>query len=216
MKLYLSSYRIPELTALTTLVGKQPADTTVALIPNAKDYYAPRARGVKIRLVQGYLEALGFTVAVVDLQDYPRSPEKLKEQLQRCDMLWVMGGNPFNLREAMEASGFNTIITDVIEAGVVFAGESAGACIAGTSLHGIDLIDDPEYAETVLWDGLELSPHYFIPHADNEEMRDGIQQIIAEHKNDPHAVVLNDDQVWVEHDGEGQVLTGSKPKKLEG
>jgi len=126
-------------------------------------------------------------------------------------MLWVMGGNPFNLREAIESSGFNTVIADVVQDGVVFAGESAGACIAGTDLHGVELVDDPEYAEHIIWDALNLSSHYFLPHADNESMRPAMEQLLAVHKNNPQTVILNDNQVWIENNDEGRIITGAKP-----
>lgn len=39
MRLYLSSYRIPTPGDFTKFIGKQPAQTKLALIPNAKDYF---------------------------------------------------------------------------------------------------------------------------------------------------------------------------------
>lgn len=50
MKFYLSSYHIPSPDDLFALVGKEPAETKVGLIANAKDYYATRARAYKVKL----------------------------------------------------------------------------------------------------------------------------------------------------------------------
>src|SRR4051812_3073619 len=106
MKLYLSSYRIPDLKVLTDLVGKPAAKIRVALIPNAKDYYASRAKRVKTRQMEDYLRGLGFTVHVVDLSN-KFTAAKLYSRLCEFDLIWVHGGNTFCLREAMQQSGFD-------------------------------------------------------------------------------------------------------------
>lgn len=208
MKLYLSSFRIPDLAALSDLVGKVPADTKVALIPNAKDYYAPRAKAVKTSEMVEYLTDLDFEVTVVDLDDYPDNPEDLHAILSQHDLIWVRGGNTFCLREAMRSSKFDEIIGEVIKGGVVYGGDSAGACVAGIDLHGIELADDPEFAETVIWEGLNLTPHYFMPHADNDEFAHFTEQLRNDRGDDPATVVLNDDQAWIESNGQGRVVTG--------
>lgn len=51
MKFYLSSYRIPTPDDFTKLIGKQPARTKLALIPNAKDYST--GPGYEVALVIG-------------------------------------------------------------------------------------------------------------------------------------------------------------------
>jgi dipeptidase E len=128
--------------------------------------------------------------------------------LSDFDIIWVRGGNTFCLREAMRASGFDAIIGDVIKGGVVYAGDSAGACVAGTDIHGLELGDDPEFAETIVWEGLHLTPHYFMPHADNEEFKDFTEQMTHDRGDDPQTVMLNDDQVWIEIGSNGRMVTG--------
>lgn len=214
MKLYLASYRIPDLQTLVELVGKQPGNIKVALIPNAKDYYAPRARAVKIRLVLQALRQAGLHATVVDLHEYRRAPVKLATRLKQFDLLWVMGGNTFCLREAMQQSGFDKIVRDVLDSGVVYAGESAGACVAGTDLRGIEYADDPEYAEKVIWKGLRLTEHYIVPHADSPDFGPLSARIIAERGADPTMVVLNDNQAWVVNGNDAWKVTGIKPDEM--
>jgi len=208
MKLYLSSYRIPDLSALVELVGKQPSATQVAIIPNAEDYFAPRARRVKTREIEDVLRQLGFKVQVVDLHEY-KNAAKLGQKLYQFDLLWVMGGNTFCLREAMARSGFDKIIAEVLRQGVVYAGESAGACVAGTDLHGIELADNPEFAETVVWEGLNLTPHYLVPHADNPKYGPIMASLMASRQPDPSLVVLNDNQAFVVEGKTTRVVTAA-------
>jgi dipeptidase E len=214
MKLYLSSYRIPDIAALTDLLGKQPADTRAILIPNAKDYYAPRARAVKVRHVVTALNTFGFKVDTLDLYDYRGKEAALAQKLGSYDMLWVMGGNTFCLREAMHHSKFDKIITDVLAKGVVFAGESAGACIAGTSLRGIEYGDDPEFAERIFWDGLGLAKHVFVPHIDNPDFGPYAQKMLEAIGDDPTVVQLNDNQAWVVNGDDEWKVTGPKPAEI--
>jgi dipeptidase E len=214
MKLYLSSYRIPDSKPLIELLGKQPASTRVILIPNAKDYYAPRARAVKVRHVVEALQKLGFTVDSIDLYDYRGKETELAHKLGQYDMIWVMGGNMFCLREAMYHSKFDKVIKDVLKKGVVFGGESAGACIAGTSLRGIEFGDDPEFAETVMWDGLGLTPHIFVPHMDNPDFGPYAQKMFEVVQDDPTVVQLNDNQAWVVDGQIERKITGPKPEEI--
>lgn len=209
MKLYLTSYRIPDIAVLEDLVGKQTSQIKVGVIPNAKDYYAPRARAVKIRLVTTYLEGLGMKPGVVDLYDY-HTAEQLAPVLKQYDLLWAMGGNTFCLREAMYGSGFDEAVHEALEAGVVYGGESAGTCVAGNDLRGIEYADPPEYAEKPLWKGLKLANHYFIPHADNEDFAWAIQPIIESRGKGADTIILNDNQAWVVNGAESWKITGVK------
>lgn len=167
MKLYLCSYRIPVPGALFDLVGKSPEDTRVAIIPNAGDYYAERARAVKIREKMDYLQSFGLRSEVVDLRAYSDSSD-LITRLSDFDLLWVSGGNTFCLRHEMRRSGFDEAIGTLLDEGIVYAGESAGAVAAGSSLKGIDIADNPEFAESVVYDGLALIPYFVLPHVDND------------------------------------------------
>lgn len=108
MKLYLSSYRIPNPDALSKLLGKSLQNVSVALIPNAKDYYSQRARDFKVHDLVSYMQQLGLTVDVVDLRDYD-DPKVLKKKLASYHLIWAMGGNTYILRYEMHRSGFEYI-----------------------------------------------------------------------------------------------------------
>lgn len=171
MKLYLSSYRIPRPDELFALVGKEARGIKLAIVPNAKDYYAKRAKDYKIRDVISCQRELGLAQqTVVDLLNY-RDGDALYEALKGYDVIWVVGGNTFCLRQEMRLSGFDDIIAALLEKGVVYGGDSAGAVAAGTSLRGIESADIPEFAEEVIYDGLRLVPYVLLPHADNPEFQ---------------------------------------------
>lgn len=207
MKLYLTSYRIPITSALTELVGKEKI--RAAVIPNAKDYFAERARNVKLRDTTDYLKTLDIEPTIVDLREYD-DHERLTAELQKYDMVWVAGGNTFCLRYEMRRSGFEKAIVSLVKKGLVYGGESAGACVAGTTLKGLETADNPEFAEEVIWEGLKLVPYIIVPHVDNIGFTDDIEYTLQMHGGDRSLLKLNDDQVAVIDGEELEILTGQK------
>lgn len=88
----------------------------------------------------------------------------------KADLLWVRGGNAFILRRAFRQSGADEIIKKLLaNDSIVYGGYSGGALMLTPSLHGIELVDDPnvvpdQYEPTVIWDGLGIIPHSIAPH----------------------------------------------------
>ena len=78
--------------------------------------------------------------------------------------------NAFVLRRAMKQSGFDDVITGMLERDeIVYGGFSAGAVVATPTLRGIELMDDPAavpagYDPEVVWDGLGLIDYSIVPH----------------------------------------------------
>lgn len=208
MKLYLSSYRIQHFDALTDLVGKEAEAISVGLVPNAKDYYADRARAYKIGQITEYLTSLHLSSQIVDLRDYNHG-QTLQDDLSHFDMLWVMGGNTFCLMQEMKRSKFSEIIGNVLESGVTYCGESAGAVVAGTTLRGVELADVPEFAEEVIWDGLALVPNFIMPHADSADFAEAITAAKEAHRDDADAIFLNDNQALIVNGLTKSIVTAS-------
>ena len=59
--------------------------------------------------------------------------------------MWINGGNAFILRRAMKQSGLDELVVGALRRDrIVYAGFSAAAVIAYSSLKGLDLTDNPE------------------------------------------------------------------------
>lgn len=196
MKLYLSSYRIPTPDELFALLGKSPVDCKVAIIPNAKDYKLPEERAASLDELIYDLAKFGFKTEVVDLRDYEEA-ETLHEALKGADVIWAAGGNTFVLRAEMHRSGFDQIVRQLLEGGVVYCGESAGAIVAGPTLEGSEIGDDPGHADEVIKEGLGLTDKIIVPHADSPEFIEYINHMKQQYAGDSRVVYLNDDQALV-------------------
>lgn len=198
MKLFLSSYRIPVIDDFICLIDRTPPQKIkLALIPNAKDYYAKRARDVKINKVRHYFEELGFQSNIIDLREYKDDPESLFETLSTYDVIWAMGGNTFILREVMEDCNFNEVVRKLLAQGKVYGGESAGAIVAGSDLHGVEVADDPEFASRTIWEGLGLTDYFILPHADNPQFNSKLNALLQSREPSKKIVQISDTQALV-------------------
>lgn len=171
MRLYLSSYRVGDSAgSLLALLGD---GKRAALIENALDLYSEEAREMHRREVYdpaAELASLGIGATRLDLRTYFGRAEALAEELAGYDLVWVVGGNAFVLRRAMQASGFDEVIVGMLDNDeIVYGGFSAGAVVAAPSLAGMHLMDDPDevppgYNAETVWDGLGLIDHAIVPH----------------------------------------------------
>ncbi len=196
MKLYLSSYRIPTPNDLFKLLAKSPQQVKVALVPNAQDDKLPEERAVGIDEVANDLEKHGLASEVVDLREYDEA-EHLYEVLKNYDLIWVAGGNTFVIRSEMRRSGFDKIIDKLLEEGKVYAGESAGAIVAGLTLQGVEVADDPGLADEIIWEGLGLTDRIIAPHADNLDFPEYINHMKKLYKDNDRVLYMNDNQAFV-------------------
>jgi dipeptidase E len=167
MRLYLSSFHLG--TRPEELVALAGSGRRVGLILNALDH-RPQARPVWVKVQADKLVRLGFSVVELDLRRYFGAPHELQAVLRTVDLVWINGGNTFILRRAMKQSGFDALIKDAVARDdILFAGFSAGACVAAPSLKGLELTDDPNevpagYDTEIVWDGLGFVPFALAVH----------------------------------------------------
>jgi dipeptidase E len=171
LRLYLSSFRMGD--RFDELVAQLGSGAKVAVVSNALDFIPAEARAAYARNVFdpiGVFEDHGLAAANLDLRAYFGSPGRLATDLTDVALVWMTGGNAFLLRRAMRQSGLDEIIQQrVADATMIYAGWSAGAVVAGPTLRGIDLMDDPQvlaegYESAVIWDGLGLIDSVIVPH----------------------------------------------------
>ena len=175
MKLLLTSFwTSPEQDqALAKLVGKAPKDIKVGYIENAYDVYNDEASLVEGREV---LKNKGFDMEVVDLRNWRHDNTGLYENLASKDVFWLTGGNAYYLRWIMKVTGADQMIAELVKQGKVYVGASAAGVVAGPTLRFFDELDDPNEAEDIIWDGLNLTQIVVIPHTDNADFGAGCRK----------------------------------------
>ena len=210
--MYLSSIGIPTPEELAALLGKSFDKTTVALIPNAKDYYSKRAWDFTINSRIEYMKSLGFNIETVDLKNYTEG-STLKDKLSNYDLIWAMGGNTFMLRYEMQRSHFDEIIRDLLDQGIVYGGDSAGALVAGLSINGIEAADEPKFAEEVINNGMSIVPFSILPHTDNAEFSEVVPTFKELHQNE-EVIELKDSQAAIFENGTHRTVNGQVPAQF--
>ena len=210
MRLFLSSYRIgnrPE-----RLKDLLKGGTKVAVISNASDHHTEP--GIIERIHRDVMDfsAIGLQAERLDLREYfDKDSASLYEKLKQYDLVWIRGGNVFNLRRAMRQSGFDDVITDMLAMDeIVYGGYSAGACVMAPTLLGIDLCDDAElipdgYDSEIIWEGIGLVdfsivPHYKSNHPESKKLDETVffleeQEIPFKTLHDGEALLIEDDHV---------------------
>ena len=211
--LYLSSYRIPTLATLCSMLEDSPENTDVGVIVNAKDYKDPSQRLQKLDLLRSDLTELGFIKQTqIDLRDYADSDE-LDSDMERYDMLYVAGGSTPALRIAMERSGFDYSLTKFLARGGVYVGESAGAYVAGPYIKVHEEDDRHIGLPYFPGQGLSLVPVVIIPHADNPDYLHATERMSEYYqKMGVQSISLNDNQAYVVSNGTVTIETGDNSR----
>lgn len=209
-KLYLGSYKPWEtgedFARCIDMIGE---NKTAVLITNAwdanwNDEWAAETLGETIKLFAKF----GIKSEQLDLKEYFGKTEELAKKLQNIGLVYVFGGNTFVLRRAYARSGFDKILPNLLENGVVYSGFSAGSAILSPSLRGYDLTDDPnivspEYDTETIWDGLNLIPFSIEPHyRSNHPEAPTVELGVEYHKKHkmPYQT-LRDGEAIIVHDG---------------
>lgn len=171
MRLYLSSYRSEETAGHLLHLAGGPCRAVV--ISNAVDMIPMAERQAYARKIHDpvvELRGAGLDAAELDLRDYFGNPAALERDLAQVGLVWAVGGNAFLLRRALRQSGLDAILARrLADDTLTYGGWSAGACVAGSTLRGLHLMDAPElvtpgYDREVIWDGMGLVDFAIVPH----------------------------------------------------
>lgn len=169
MRMYLSSFRLgTEPRWLVRLAGE---GARTAVIANAIDAESEDIRRERVRDEIGALSGLGLRPAEVDLRDYVGAgAPAVATALARFDAVWVRGGNVFVLRHVLAQSHADAALSRLLtDDRLVYAGYSAGPCVLGPVLRGLETVDDAEavrrrYGAATPWAGLGLLAERVVPH----------------------------------------------------
>lgn len=213
MRLYLSSFRLgnkPE-----ELLGLLAGRKRTAIIQNAMDFVDSEERAASLAREVGDLKSIGLVPTKVDLRNYFGKPDELIESLSNFDLIWVRGGNAFILRRAFRQSGADKIIRKLLgKDAVCYGGYSAGIDMLTPSLHGAELVDDPNivpegYESPIIWDCLDIlpyaiAPHYKSDHPESVAVDKSVEYLIGNHIP---FIALRDGEAIVRH-GTKEVIVG--------
>lgn len=79
------------------------------------------------------MQKMGFQVEDVDIEG--KNENEIRNLLTGKDIIYVQGGNTFYLLKAIKESGFDKVIKELIDKGVIYVGVSAGSIVAGPTIE---------------------------------------------------------------------------------
>jgi dipeptidase E len=206
VRLYLSSYRLgSDPSALRRADGVGRA----AIVLNALDGFG-QSRSRDLPRERADVGGLGYACEELDLREHFDDPAGLVSCVAGLDLLWVVGGNSFVLARAMTRARLRRALDQRVTApGFMYAGYSAGACVAGPDLRGIDLVDDPAVvppgypadgrAQTLGLVPFRIVPHHDSDHSESPRIAAQLHAAGLEHRlvHDGQALLVNGEDVTV-------------------
>lgn len=191
---------------LEQLADKKATDIHLACIENAADIIDGSEHWIPG--IRQSLTERGYQTEPIDLRNWFNKKEALQEKLKSKDIIWVGGGHTYYLRWILKQSGADDIIKELVDAGKIYAGWSAGAIMAGPTTRFFDLMgDNPADAAKLIEDGIGLTNHVIVPHMDNADFATGAVLANTELlKAGFKTVPLNDDQACVIEAGKMVIL----------
>ncbi|MGO4923096.1 Type 1 glutamine amidotransferase-like domain-containing protein [Bifidobacterium choerinum] len=190
----------------------------VGFVPNASfaEHY-----GFANRMTAPWWRLRGLDVRVVDL-DGRRS--RICSLLRGCDLLYLCGGNSFHLMRCLRAVGVAPLIRELVDSGVPYVGESAGAVVAAPDIDYIAPMDARREPATTLrarrrpaapTPGLGLTDVHVVPHVGGRMLGAAADEILHMHAGDAGYLPLRNDEALLAEGGRMRRLaTGSAAARL--
>jgi len=190
-KLFLASVARNTLNKFVESLDRLPSELKVAFVPTAGKILTDNWFVAEDR---NKLVALGFKVIDVNLEG--KTKNQLLEEMNDIDIIFVAGGNTFYLLQETRKSGFDQIIKSFVGKGGIYIGSSAGTLIAGPSIElAKDIDNQKEAPELTSHDGLGLVDFVVLPHYDDLDFRDKIDQNLQKYKDYKYRIIkISDNQ----------------------
>lgn len=206
-KLFLTSAFSNVAKEFVEFLATDPRALTVGFVPTAADPYEDKWF---VEADKKALADIGLKIKKVDLKD--KSEAELREEFKGVDIIFVAGGNTFYLLRETRKSGFDKIVKELVEQGVVYVGSSAGSYLVCPTIEASTWkpADRGRFGITD-FSALNLAPFVMSVHF-TPEYTDAIKEAASTCKypvkilTDQQALAVKDDKITLVGQGEGVVL----------
>lgn len=199
MKLFLSSLASATLDMARPLFPKDPRYLKLAFIATAADPYRdvemPWLDADRAKLIE-----MGFKLSDYDLKN--KTASQLRADLSNFDVIFVSGGNTYYLLDIVRKTGFDLVLKELLNKGIVYIGASAGSVLLCPTIDHVRLIEHPEEAPALIdFTGLGLTNYLIAPHYGKPKYETRYKQIIKDWGDrilllrDDQALMINDDKI---------------------
>jgi len=200
MTLYLTSLK-PD--GLLSLIKKEPSAYKVLFIPTAANTYDDPWF---MEADQKWCIDQGFQLTSFDIVD--KNQSTVDQALSQSNIIYCAGGNTFYLLNHIKQSGLSNILRKHLRKGLIYAGSSAGAVVAGMDISIATEFDDPKTAPKLTdYTGLQLINLCLLPHYGQEKYQEKYKVALKQAQDNHHPVLtLTDTQDLIVNDNHYQII----------
>ena len=193
-KIFLCSYFAEVASILSESVSVPLRGKTVAFIPTASIHEAYTQYVEEARVA---FDSLGIIVRELEITQC--SKNEIEEVLTSCDCIYVSGGNTFFLLQELRKTGANRYITEQVEKGKLYIGESAGAMILAPNIEYAKDMDDhlaltPGFTD---FGGLGIVSFYPVVHFDSFPFEKAAREVVNKNSHLPLKIITNQQAIAV-------------------
>ena len=193
-KIFLCSYFAEVASILSESVSVPLRGKTVAFIPTASIHEAYTQYVEEARVA---FDSLGIIVRELEITQC--SKNEIEEVLTSCDCIYVSGGNTFFLLQELRKTGANRYITEQVEKGKLYIGESAGAMILAPNIEYAKDMDDhlaltPGFTD---FGGLGIVSFYPVVHFDSFPFEKAAREVVNKNSHLPLKIITNQQAIVV-------------------
>lgn len=193
-KIFLCSYFAEVASILSESVSVPLRGKTVAFIPTASIHEAYTQYVEEARVA---FDSLGLIVKELEITQC--SKNEMEEVLTNCDCIYVSGGNTFFLLQELRKTGANRYITEQVEKGKLYIGESAGAMILAPNIEYAKDMDDhlaltPGFTD---FGGLGIVSFYPVVHFDSFPFEKAAREVVNKNSHLPLKIITNQQAIVV-------------------
>ena len=154
------------------------AGKTVTFIPTAS-----LVEEVKFYVDTGKkaLEERGLIVDELEISTATK--EQIASTIQKNDYVYITGGNTFFLLQELKRTGADKLISEHINSGKMYIGESAGSIVLSCDIEYVKDMDDFTAAPNIgTFSALNMIDFYPVPHHTNFPFKEAVQSIISRYE----------------------------------
>ncbi len=152
------------------------------------------------------LEKLGLIVDELEIST--ATNEKIESMLRHNDYIYMTGGNTFFLLQELRRTGADRIITEQINTGKTYIGESAGSIVLAHNIEYVESMDNPMVAPNLgSFTSLGLIDFYPLPHYTNFPFEESVESIISTYEGKLDLCPISNTQAIIVNGSEYEVWT---------
>lgn len=200
-KIFLASSFVDVADLFVKFCEEKCAGKTVTFIPTASlvedvNFYVDAGKKA--------LEKCGLIVDELEISTATK--EKIESTIQNNDCIYVSGGNTFFLLQELKRTGADKIISEHINSGKIYIGESAGSIVLSCNIEYVKDMDDFTAAPNIgTFSSLGMIDFYPVPHHTNFPFKESVENIISSYEGKIDLCPISNSQAIVVHGNKFEV-----------